>query len=47
VALLADLRDAAVLVKQSGAFTARLRELRVAHASKPSLMKRMDVAGLR
>ena len=47
VVLLADLRDAATLVKKPGDFNARLRELRVAHASKPSLIKRLDVAGLR
>lgn len=47
VVLLADLRDAAALVKKSGGFNARLRELREAHASKPSLIERLDVAGLR
>jgi hypothetical protein len=47
VALLADLRDASALVKNTRAFGARLRELRAAHASKPSLIKRLDVAGLR
>ena len=47
VVLLADLRDAVALVKKSHDFNGRLRELRVAHASKPSLIKRLDVAGLR
>jgi len=47
VVLLADLRDAAALVERIDAFSARLRELRAAHASKPSLIKRLDVAGLR
>ncbi len=47
VVLLADLRDAAALVEKSDDFSARLRELRVAHASKPSLIKRLDVVGLR
>lgn len=47
VVLLADLRDAAALVKKSGGFNARLRELRAAHASKPSLIKRLDAAELR
>lgn len=45
--LLADLRDAATLVKKPGDFNARLRDRRVAHASKPSLIKRLDVAVLR
>jgi hypothetical protein len=47
LALLTDLRDAAAFVKRTDAFSARLRELRQAHSSKPSLIKRMDVAGLR
>jgi hypothetical protein len=47
VVLLTDLRDASALVKNTRAFGARLRELRAAHASKPSLIKRLDVAELR
>ncbi len=47
VALLVDLRDAAALVKRSDLFVARLRELRAAHASKSSLMRRMNTAELR
>lgn len=46
VALLADLRAAAALVQKSGEFNTRLRELRKAHASKPSLIRRLDVAEL-
>ncbi len=47
VVWLADLRDAAALVKKSNDFNTRLRQLRMAHASKPSLIKRMDAVGLR
>lgn len=47
VVRLADLRAAAALGKHTDRFCARLRDLRTAHASKPSLMKRMDVAELR
>ncbi|MBL8878531.1 MAG: hypothetical protein JNG88_05365 [Phycisphaerales bacterium] len=46
LALLTDLRDAAALVQRTDAFSARLRDLRQAHASKPSLIKRMDGAEL-
>ena len=47
VGALADLRDAAAYEKPAGDFTARLGRLRAAHASKPSLIRRLDVAGLR
>lgn len=47
VALLSDLRDAAALVNEVSEFAVHLRELRAAHASKPSLVRRLDAAGLR
>jgi hypothetical protein len=47
VALLVDLRDAAILVKKGHDFPARLGVLRAAHASKPSLIRRLDAAELR
>jgi len=47
VMLLTDLRDAAALVKNVHEFAARLDVLRAAHASKPSLIRRLDAADLR
>lgn len=46
VALLTNLRDAAARVEGADELSVRLRELRAAHASKPSLIKRLDVAVL-
>ncbi|HEV2377008.1 MAG TPA: hypothetical protein VGS19_33205 [Streptosporangiaceae bacterium] len=46
VTLLADLRDLARRETKTRAFTLRLAALRDAHRSKPSLMARLDRAGL-
>jgi len=44
--LLTDLRDAATLIKKIHDFTARLGVLRAAHASKPSLIRRLKALNL-
>ncbi|GIJ23565.1 hypothetical protein [Micromonospora lutea] len=46
VQLLVDLRDLAERDGDSTSFQNRLAELRAAHARKPSLLERLDVAGL-
>lgn len=47
VQLLVDLRDVAARSRQESGFRARLDELRARHAKKPSLLARLDRAGLR
>lgn len=46
VRLLVDLRDAAGLKMQAGAFGERLSRLRAVHMKKPTLLRRMGEAGL-
>jgi hypothetical protein len=46
VQLLADLRDLTEREGDTAAFRQRLTELRAAHARKPSLLERLDLAGL-
>jgi hypothetical protein len=46
VQLLVDLRDLAERDGDTAAFQQRLAELRAAHARKPSLLERLDLAGL-
>jgi hypothetical protein len=46
VALLTDLRDAAALQERADSVSARLHELRAAHTSKPSLIRRLNAANL-
>jgi len=46
VQLLVDLRDLAERDADSGLFQQRLAELRTVHARKPSLLERLDLAGL-
>lgn len=45
--LLTDLRDAASAGLLGGDFVKNLAEVRAAHASKPTLIRRLDTAGLR
>jgi hypothetical protein len=47
VQLLKDLRDLGARSGQGSAFEARLSQLRERHARKPSLLSRLDQAGLR
>ena len=46
VQLMLDLRDLAVRSQEEPTFEARLVELRARHAKKPSLLARLDRAGL-
>lgn len=46
VRLLVDLRDLAKRKKTSSQFKAKLKEIRMEHSRKPSLMRRIDSAGL-
>lgn len=46
VSLLSDLKDAAVLTSDAAASEKRLRELCEEHVRKPSLIKRLERAGL-
>ena len=46
VQLLVDLRDLGERDGDTAAFQQRLTELRVVHARKPSLLERLDLAGL-
>ena len=47
VALLTDLETLSRRGGNPSAFTTRLAELRIAHQRKPSLIERLDRAGLR
>jgi hypothetical protein len=47
VELLADLREIAALGEKTSDFARQLDALRAAHASKPSLVRRLNAAGLR
>lgn len=47
VGLLVDLRDIAVVNGSESIFAGRVQDLRMAHARKPSLLARMERAGLR
>ncbi|MHB8619935.1 MAG: hypothetical protein ACYDAG_10235 [Chloroflexota bacterium] len=46
VRLLADLREVSVRTNRTNAFAERIRELRQQHGKKPSLLQRLDKAGL-
>lgn len=46
VRLLADLRELSVRTNRTNAFEERIRELRQLHSKKPSLLQRLDKAGL-
>jgi len=46
VELLSDLKDAAAMVNRTDEFTQRLHDLRNRHAGKPSLIRRLEQAGL-
>ena len=46
VELLSDLKDAAAIANRTGEFDQRLEDLRERHAGKPSLIRRLEQAGL-